>query len=303
MPVRGFAPQGVDAHALVVSEDRARYPLSAAGSPLLSADLDPFPNAPQLLEQLGALGLISAVLVQRVRLYGFDNSYICDMAAAHPQRLRAVCAIDARDPRSGEHASYWLRTRGGHGIRLMEPVKGGDLSWLDGGTARHPWRVASDLNLPVAVHFFPWNRAAGLATLANILREFPRVAVILDGVSGISVEAGPPEFGIDELLRSLAEFERVYAKVTDITLSRIQAKGTGAQFIRRLIQLFGAERVMWGSDRISGVEPYSGAVARARTATESLSENERTCFLYSTAAYVYGFPNSRPTSSVQDPER
>lgn len=275
---------------MVVSEDRVRYPLNPWGPPLTAGELAPFPSAPRMLAQLDALGLERAVLVQRGRAYGFDNSYVCDMAVAHPGRFRAVCSIDARDPRCGEQVAYWTRTRGGSGIRLMEPSKGAELSWLGGDTARHAWRVASDFAVPVAVHFFPWNRLAGLMLLESVLQEFPRVTVILDGVSGLAVEAGPPDFGVDDPLKRVAAFERVCAKLTNITLARLDAaRGTSGQLVRRLMDLFGAERMMWGSDLVSAADTYSRAVERVRAAAEALTYPDLRCLLHATAARVYPF--------------
>ena len=276
--------QGIDSHALVISRDSARYPLAPLGPVLAPGELDALPEAPQLLAWLAALGLEGAILVQRTRAYGFDNSYICDQAAQQPLRLRAVCAIDARDPRCAEQVAYWLGRRGGCGIRLMEPVKGADLSWLGADADLSVWRAASDLDVPVAVHFFPWNRAAGLDALARVLRELPRLTVVLDGMSGIAVEAGPPGFGSDDRLRRLAQFERVCVKLTNITLGRTTEAG---ELARCAIRLFGAERVMWGSDLVSASESYSGALERAREAAASLTAYERDCLLGATARRLY----------------
>lgn len=278
----------LDAHVLLASDDPAQYPPNPLGPPLTPEELDAPLTAARLVSQLDALHIERVVAVQRGRIYGFDNSYVCDMAALYPRRISAVCSIDTSDPHSGERALYWVKVRGAAGVRFMEPVKGSDLGWLDGAGARQVWRVAAERQIPVAVHFFPWNRSAGMTALLGILAEFPRTPVVLDNLSGISLDA--LDFGVDDLLRRAAQHPCVFIKFTMITMTRLEAAGllpSAPTLIKRILDLFGAQRMMWGSDVLPAGCSYSQATQRAIAAVAGCSERERRSLLHDTAASLY----------------
>ena len=245
-------------------------------------------TAERLIAELDRLQIERAVAIQRGRVYGYDNRYVCDMAESHPRRIVAVCSVDMTGPRSGEQARHWIRARHAAGIRLMEPVKGSDLSWLDSTGAQEVWKAATDCGVPVGVHFFPWNRQAGTAALARILREFSEVTVVLDNLSGLAVEAGAPDYGIDDALRVLADIPRVHAKFSGMILSRLAAaKIPAGPMLERMIALFGAGRILWGSDLLAAGQSYAQSVQLAREATRGLERAVQCQLLRETSAALY----------------
>jgi L-fuconolactonase len=117
-----------DCHAHLIAGDPVRYPLVAQDGKPAARELEEPMTAERLLGEMDRNDVVRAVAVQRASIYGYDNSYVCDSAAKYPDRLVAVCAIDAVNPRGPEHVQHWVRERGAVGIRLMELVKGSDLS-------------------------------------------------------------------------------------------------------------------------------------------------------------------------------
>jgi L-fuconolactonase len=242
----------------------------------------------QWLALSDAAGVERGVAVQRGRIYGYDNRYVCDTANAHPQRLQCVCQVDAGDPHCARQAHELISIHGAAGIRFMEPVKGDSLAWLEGDGARQVWRVASELGVPVSVHFFPWNRRAGLEALVALLAEFSPRAVVLDSLGGIPVEAGPPDYGIDQPLRQVTDFSGTFLKFTAMTLVRLAAANRPAPpLIARLAALFDATRLLWGSDLLPSGQSYAQAIDLVLAATQPLAATERTQALYGTAAALY----------------
>jgi L-fuconolactonase len=279
----------IDAHAHLIADDPIAYPpvsLNGEGRPEEIAN--PM-TAERLLEEMDRNGVQRAVLVQRGSIYGFDNRYVCDCALRHPQRLVAVCAIDATADNAVATVRHWVRERGAAGIRLMELVKGSDLSWLDSPNARAVWREAHALSVPVCVHFFPWNRAAGLTALKAILTELPQARVVIDHFSNMSVLGGAPDYGVDRLLGDVAQFAGVNVKFTTIPLGKLAAAGVdAAPIVARVVALFEAKRILWGSDISQTAGTYDYMVELARRAVRLLSPALQQELLAGTAHALYG---------------
>jgi predicted TIM-barrel fold metal-dependent hydrolase len=75
-----------DTHAHVLSADLARYPhstLRGGAKPPVSPLVF---TVQELVRQLDAGGVAHACIVQRATLYGYDNRYALDSAAAYPAR-------------------------------------------------------------------------------------------------------------------------------------------------------------------------------------------------------------------------
>jgi L-fuconolactonase len=279
----------IDTHAHLIADDPVAYPPSPPSGQVKPEELENPMTAEWLLGEMDRHGVRRAVLVQRGSIYGFDNRYVCDCAARYPERLAAVCAIDATAPDAASAVRHWVQGRGASGVRLMELVKGSDLSWLDSVSARAFWREANALEVPVCVHFFPWNRTAGLTALKAILTELPTLRVVIDHFSNMNVQAGPPEFGVDGLLREVAQFPGVHTKFTTIPLGRLEAAGIdAAPIIARVVELFGPQRVMWGSDITQTPGTYDYMVNLGRKAVRSLSAPAQQALLAGTAHALYG---------------
>jgi L-fuconolactonase len=279
----------VDCHAHPSAGDPDRYPPSPVGGSVPDGHLADPMTAERLLGEMDANGVARAILVQRGSIYGYDNSYVCDSAEARPDRFKPVCYIDAADPEVSARAAYWVLVRGAVGLRLMEPQRGADLSWMGTDPERNVWRAARELDVPVCVHFFRWNRKAGLLALGEIAREFPGLPIIIDHFSNMSSEAGPPDHGLDEFLLDFVRFPDVYVKYTTIPLGHLDSEGIdAAPVVARVVAEFGANRVMWGSDVSQSKGSYEYMLDLARRSTALLSDAQRARILSGTTDSLYG---------------
>jgi L-fuconolactonase len=278
-----------DCHAHLIAGDPVRYPSVPQDGKPAARELEEPMTAERLLSEMDRNDVARAVAVQRASIYGYDNSYVCDSAAKYPDRLVAVCAIDAVDPRGPEHVRHWVRERGAVGIRLMELVKGSDLSWLASPQALEVWHAAHELQVPVCVHFFRWNREAGLTALKRILDSLSRVTVVIDHFSNMVWQSGPPDYGVDQPLLRVAEFPNVYTKFTTLPLGQLEKEGVAAvPIMARVIETFGARRVMWGSDITQSPGTYAYMVGLANRAVAALDETQRNQVLHGSVNDVYG---------------
>ena len=279
----------IDTHAHLVTGDTGNYPPAPPSGALNPGDLDDPMTVERLLEEMDANSVDKAVLVQRGSIYGFDSSYVCDCAARFPGRLTAVASIDMRKDDCAERVEYWTKERGAVGIRMMEWVKGIDISWLDGEAARPAWQLAAERDIPVCVHFFPWNRAEGLARLDTILKEIPGLPVVIDHFAAIKSDAGPPDHGVDAPLEAVAAHDGVTVKFTTIPLGRLEANEIDFRpVVSRVADLFGPERMMWGSDITQSPGTYSHMTNLGLRAVAQFSNGVQEQILCGTAQRVYG---------------
>ncbi len=279
----------IDTHAHLVTGDTQNYPPNPPSGALNPGDLDDPMTVERLLGEMDQNGVDKAVLVQRGSIYGFDSTYVCDSADRFPERLAAVCSIDATKPDCADKVTYWVKERGAVGVRMMELIKGMDISWLDSPLAREAWAAAAEIGAPVCVHFFPWNRAEGLTCLKSILQDIPGLQVVIDHFGAIKSDAGPPDHGVDELLEGVAAFEGVNVKFTTIPLGRLEKAGVDARpVVARVKDLFGPGRMMWGSDISQSPGTYSQMVDLGRRSVEGMSQADMDLILGGTAKRVYG---------------
>jgi L-fuconolactonase len=276
-----------DSHAHLVSADFERYP-PAPLSGTLDRPLDDPMTAEKLLRLMDEQGVGRAVAVQRAHVYGYDNRYVCDAAEKYPDRLVAVCCIDAVAEDAEALARHWLVERAAAGLRLTEPYKGSGIGWFASPAARAVWRVAEEMGASLCLHMYRWNRTETLEALPALLTEFPRAIVIIDHASNVIAEQGAPDYGVDSALARLARFPGVYQKFTAINFGRLAALGLPlAPVVNRVVEEFSAERVMWGSDVAQSAGAYADLVAMAKTSTADLDAGQRQCVLSDTAAGVY----------------
>jgi L-fuconolactonase len=271
-----------DAHAHINTTDAARYPVAPVDGHLPETALsDAFP-VESLIAAMDASGVAKALMVQRSHVYGYDNSYILDSAARFPDRLKPLCMVDGRVETATTQAQDCLK-RGSVGIRFMEPEKGGGLNWLASDHARAAWKAAVEEGRSIRVHLFRWNRAEGLAVIAERLREMPETVLVLDHLSNLD-----PALGIDDALLSLADHPTTNLMLSMINLKRWAADGIdAAPVIEQVVAAFGADRVMWGSDVGNTPGGYGDMTTRAQSACAGLSEPDQQKIFHDTAARVY----------------
>jgi L-fuconolactonase len=285
----------VDAHAHVVSYDNAQYPFKAANSDLPQAPGRETVSIEQLRTTMRATGVKNAILVQRAQLYGYDNSYVCDAAAECSDVVRAVCAVDARNPDCGTAARQWLR-RGAAGFRLMQQDRDEGLTWLAGDSADPLWRLSSEHGLPLCVHFFPWNRVRGLQLLKVTMTRFPEVIVVIDHLSNCPLDT-TGQLLVDEPLQAVADLPNALAKITTIPLGSLARDGVSLDgLVQKAVALFGPEKLMWGTDIGQSQGTYEQMVSYGRLAVASLSADAQQAVLAGNAVRTYY--GLRPAVSV-----
>lgn len=298
-----------DTHAHLVSDDWDRYPARP-----FTPDL-PIPARPDYSVTVEALiGMMDerkvarACLVQRGHLYGYDNSYILDSAERHPGRLHPVVILDPEDPATPKAYRDMVKHRHVKGFRMAVSRPWIlDTGWLCSPVAMEIWKECADLGTPLTMILF-MNQLPFLLPLVKMLAaRFPDLPILLDhgampyGMTQYEVklaeEAGetvtmppPPHFGIDRTIVLFEDVPNIHFKITEINMERLHAAGVRpARLVRRMVDSFGPDRLVWGSDiGQSMLWNYEEKTSMARAAADFLTEEETAKFLHGNAARLYG---------------
>lgn len=235
-----------------------------------------------LLFQMDRNGIDRAVLVQHSG--EFDNDYILDSAAAHPDRFTAVVCVDVESPTAADDL---LRASdaGAVGVRLRPSARS-----THSDDPLEVWRAAHELGMSVsalgpAAHFS-----------GDVFRE------ILDGVPGLRVAVehlGELRRNNDKL--DAATARAVYTAIEPYSDVAVKIHGFGEGSGRAeprvdspfanpkeelhllALEILGAERLMWGSDfpPSSGREGYANTLRYPREGLRAAglsTEGERAVF-------------------------
>lgn len=299
-----------DTHAHLIADDWTRYPARPFTPDLPMPDRPAYSvTADALIETMDAHEVAQACLVQRGHVYGYDNSYILDSARRYPGRLHPVLILEAQDPATPALYRELVRTDRVAGFRMANARPWLlDTAWISSPAALDVWRACADLGTPMTAILF-MNQLPYLLPLVKIIAGmFPSLPILLDHgampfgmtqyevalaeAAGEAVTMPPaPDFGIDRTIRLFEDVPNVHFKITEINMERLDAAGVHpARLVRRMVDSFGPDRLMWGSDMGQSMRwTYTEKTAMARDAAAFLDEGERRAFLHDNAARVYGF--------------
>jgi L-fuconolactonase len=297
-----------DTHAHLISDHWDHYPPLAVKPGLPTRRTDYTVTAEALIEMMDANGVPTALAVQRLHVYGYDNSYIIDSWRKYPDRLLPVVMLDTQDSATPAHYVGMVKHSGVRGFRMANTRPAHlDTAWIKSPAALDVWRTCADLGTPVAVIIFHNQLHNTLPLLHTIAKQFPQLPILVDHLgtaygrtkvelawakeSGIPETAlpPPPDYGIAETIGIFDDTPNVHFKLTEVNLDNLHdVGGSAAQLIRRLADRFGAQRLVWGSDVGQSLRwSFAEKAAMARAATSLLTPTERLQFLHDNAERMY----------------
>jgi L-fuconolactonase len=242
----------------------------------------------EMVAAMDAVGVDAAIIVSTFNLYRFDPSYALACYERWPERFRVVKPIDVVDPAIDEVVADWASTKGAVGVRIM--LRDELPSDPADPRVNRAFAAAGRCGLPV--NFLCWGR---LDHGTELVRRNPDTVVVIDHL-GLLQPNEPPvleaPWGDLPKLLALATYPNVWVKISGAcTLSRAgYPYGDIWEPVLRIIDAFGVDRCMWGTDwtRTSGVLTYEEGVAPFRE-TNRLSEGDRAALMGGTLGRVYGW--------------
>ena len=230
----------IDTHTHVVAADRVRYPQRdvalANGAWWEGVDC----SVESLAADVAATPVDGVVLVQAVGPYGDDNTYLVDALVGRDDAFVGAVVVDptGTDPLGrlaalADHSSV-------RGIRLFHVPTPAE-PWLDGPEGDRLVDAAAELELCIAVCCMP----DSLGALGRQLTRRPDLAMVLDHCGFADLSGGPP-YERAAPLWALADQPNVHLKLTPTCVEMSGADPAG--LLQLLVDRFGAERLVWGSD-------------------------------------------------------
>ncbi len=297
-----------DAHAHLVSDDLGRYPrnpipMRGAGSQkTISGQFGPGtvgipggmhgpnpvnekPTAEKMHKWMAEENIVGIAAVQKGMIYRTDNSYIVDAADIFPDEMRAVIIVDPRAPETSQMIKD-LSKRGIVGVRFF-PINVTDkIEWLSSPASLEIWKLTNDLDLVLDLEGPAEDGDSLISLVEGMADRFPSLRIVLDHVFLPNVAL--PDFGIDKRYDGLAKRNNITYKFTSLNMDVIREQGFDpAKVLRRVVDFYGPDKVMWGSDIGTSSGTYQEMVQRAMEAIELLTEEERRKVLHDSGRRVF----------------
>jgi predicted TIM-barrel fold metal-dependent hydrolase len=245
-------------------------------------------NGAEMTAAMDVVGVDAAVIVASYSMYRFDPSYAMEVYNTYPNRFRVVKPVDVTNPGLEEDIAAWAKTKGTVGIRVMLR----DELASDPADPRLNRAFAAAARHSLPVNFLCWGR---LDEGAEVVRRNPDTVIVIDHLGLLQANHPPPlEEPWKDLpkLLALAQYPNVRVKISGAcTLSREPYPYNDIwDPVLRIIDAFGLDRCMWGTDwtRTIGMLTYEQATAPFRT-TARLSDSDRTKLMGGTVETVYNW--------------
>ena len=277
----------VDAHSHIWTRDVDKFPL-AKGQTL--DDLDP-PSftAEELIQVASSERVNRVVLIQHHIHHGWDNSYVIDAAARHPDKFRVVGMINDLEAHPDVSMRKLLKQKV-TAFRITSWIRGKE-EWLNGPGMAAMWECGAETGQAMCCLIDPQD----LIAVDTMCRKYPQTPVVIDHFARIGVDGIIREKDLERLC-ALAEHTHTYCKISAYY-------GLGKKkppyldlvpMIRRVYEAFGPERLMWASDspyQLQGEHSYRASISLVRDRLDLFSKSDREWLLAKTAEKVY-FYNS-----------
>src|SRR5690242_9669782 len=275
----------IDTHTHVIATDTSKYPFA----PLYGKQSDwsqahPIDYADMVKADIEAK-VDKAVLVQASSAYAFDNSYVADSVAAHPERFTGVFSIDVVAPDAVAKMKHWL----GRGLTGMRIFTSGSThaeqeTFFADEAAMPVWQYASDNGVSVCMQM----RVVGLPLLEEkVVKRFPKIRILLDHFARAEAADGPP-FSSAAPVWALAKYPNVYLKLTHRPIEQsVKGKSTPEAFLGKAVKEFGVSRLTWGSNFPAAKPPLPELIEMARKALSFLPQGDQDQIFYKTALALY----------------
>ena len=269
----------IDAHVHVWTPDTVRYPLAPGYK---KENMKPASFTPEeLFKHCKPAGVGRIALIQ-MSFYGFDNSYMLDMIAKHPDVFVGTVVINPLGKDPGREMDD-LAKKGVRAFRIVprfteQPID----KWLHGDGYKKMFIAGARNHQAMACLMGP----DGLPEVDRMCTEHPNTPVIIDHLARIGADGTIREEDVNRLC-ALAKHKKVMVKVGAFyALGKKQAPYDDlAPVIKKVVKAFGPNRCMWESDcpfQVQGKHTYEASIGLIHR-LDFLSNDDKEWLLRKTA--------------------
>ena len=275
----------IDAHQHYWQPLRGDYDWMPADDPVLSRRYGPADLAPEL----AAAGVARTVLVQAAATVE-ETEYMLGLADATPSVAAVVGWVDFEDRGHLRHLERLKNHPKFVGVRpMIQDIP--DVDWMLRDDVQWAYQALIDLDLTFDALGF----SRHLANFRTLLKRYPRLRVVVDHCMKPQIRdhGGPREEFASwaEGLRRIAGDTGACCKLSGLVTEANEGWRDEdlAPYAAVVLEAFGPDRVMWGSDwpvcRLR--TDYGQWHATSRSLCAGLGENERSAVFGGTAGRFY----------------
>jgi len=272
----------VDAHHHFWDLGRLAYAWIPANDPVLGRSYGPADLEPAL----AAAGVGCTVLVQAHASLA-ETRWMLELAATHTFIAGVVGWADLTDPSVGAALDLFAAHPRRVGVRFTAADDG-----------RTPWMARADVRRGLAelekreLSLDLLIRPTHLPHLPRLAAGFPELRMVIDHLAKPPIATGEMEGWLEDMT-SAAQCENVWCKLSGMITEADPAHWRADDlrpFVERVVELFGFDRLMFGSDwpvcRLAG--SYRQVVDALNSAVGEISDSERAKLFGETARGFYG---------------
>lgn len=276
----------IDAHSHIWPAEVDKFPLAPGKD---KKDLDPASFTDEELMKIARPeGVGRVVLIQHSVYHLWDNSYLLDAVRRHPKLFRVQGMVDDRGKEPGA-AMKKLLPLGVTGFRITPFVrkKEEQPKWLDTPGMTEMWKTGAKTRQAMCLLINPSDLPAADA----MCEKNPDTPVVIDHFARIGADGEIRDDDVKALCK-LARYKHTHVKI-----SAYYALGKKkpphdelVPMIRKLLDAFGPQRLMWASDapyQVQGVNTYKASIALVRDKMDNLTKQDREWLLAKTAETVF----------------
>ena len=274
----------VDTHPHIVSADTTKYPITPLGGTRSEWSSDHAVDAEHMIASMKEAGVDHAAMVHSSTTYGFNCEYVADSVAKYPKQFTGVFSTDITAPDCPEKMRYWF-SRGCTGQRVFTRGSTMTEAWvrLDDPKVFPCYRTAEEFGISIAVN----PRVKNFDELEAILKQFPKVNFILENLGKPDTEDGAP-FNNAKPLWDLARYPNLYLKIkSENNLDASKGKSTPETLFAKIVSVYGANRLIWGSNYPASKGTLKDLTDLARRSYASLSTSDQEWIFGKTALKLY----------------
>jgi len=152
------------------------------------------------------------------------------------------------------------------------------------------WDVAQEFGLVIDLEVLSEGGGGpSIPAIIALARKYPAIRIVLDHLLEPEMTEGLSEhYGLDERYETLAGEKNIFFKFTSINLDICREENIPAdKVLRRAVDLYGADHVMWGSDIGTSSGTYKEMVQRFIDSAVLLNPQEKAAVFHDTGKRVF----------------
>ena len=207
-----------------------------------------------ILEDMHQLGIDQSVIVA-TPIHGRGSPYTREIIPQYPSKFRGILVLDYFAKDIVEQINDYVDRDGILGVRLGARMKYGSLwqqeatdsTWIVDDELVPFWDALSEISSPQA-HIFASPHQ--LTLIRELASRYPEITFVIDHLGMPRPGTDTTDNGPYSVMKELSSHSNIYVKVTQTPSLEGYPFSDIHQYIVSLIDLFGTERMIWGSDHI-----------------------------------------------------